>query len=62
MKASDIRPKTTMSSRASSAICARSFQPAFSESRRPTQKTARARQVRRDIARIKTVLGGKAVG
>ena len=26
------------------------------------QKTARARQVRRDIARIKTVLGEKAVG
>ncbi|HKH69501.1 MAG TPA: 50S ribosomal protein L29, partial [Reyranella sp.] len=26
------------------------------------QKTARARQVRRDIARIKTVLGEKAAG
>ena len=63
MKATDLRPKTNdqlkeeLGSLRKEAVNLR-FQKAGGQ----LGKTGRARQVRRDIARIKTVLGEKAAG
>jgi large subunit ribosomal protein L29 len=56
MKATDLRPKTNDQLKDELGnLRKEAFNLRF-------QKTARARQVRRDIARIKTVLGEKAAG
>jgi large subunit ribosomal protein L29 len=63
MKASDIRPKTKDELKSELGnLRKEAFNMRFQKAGGQLQKTARARQVRRDIARIKTVLGEKAVG
>ena len=61
MKATDLRPKTTDELKDELGnLRKEAFNLRFQKASGQLQKTARARQVRRDIARIKTVLGEKA--
>ena len=63
MKASDLRPKTKDQLKEELGnLRKEAFNLRFQKSSGQLQKTARERQVRRDIARIKTVLGEKAAG
>ena len=63
MEASDLRPKTKDELKTEMGnLRKEAFNLRFQKAGGQLQKTARARQVRRDIARIKTVLGEKAVG
>ena len=63
MKASDLRPKTRDQLKDEMVnLRKEAFNLRFQKSSGQLQKTARERQVRRDIARIKTVLGEKAAG
>ena len=63
MKAADVRNKTADELQTQLGnLHKEAFNLRFQKAGGQLQKTARARQVRRDIARIKTVLGEKAVG
>ena len=63
MKATDLRPKTNDQLKDELGnLRKEAFNLRFQKAGGQLQKTARARQVRRDIARIKTVLGEKAAG
>ena len=63
MKAADLRDKTPDQLRDQLASLKKeAFNLRFQKAGGQLQKTARARQVRRDIARIKTVQGEKAAG
>ena len=63
MKATDLRPKTHDQLKEELGnLRKEAFNLRFQKSSGQLQKTARERQVRRDIARIKTVLGEKAAG
>ena len=63
MKASDLRPKTKDELRGELGnLRKEAFNLRFQKAGGQLQKTARERHVRRDIARIKTVLGEKAAG
>ena len=63
MKASDLRPKTKDELKSEMGnLRKEAFNLRFQKAGGQLQKTARARHVRRDIARIKTVLGEKAAG
>jgi large subunit ribosomal protein L29 len=63
MKASDLRPRTNDQLKEELGnLRKEAFNLRFQKSSGQLQKTARERQVRRDIARIKTVLGEKAAG
>ena len=63
MKATDLRPKTKDELKSELGnLRKEAFNLRFRKAGGQLQKTARARQVRRDIARIKTVLGEKAAG
>ncbi len=63
MKASDLRPRTNDQLKEELGnLRKEAFNLRFQKSSGQLQKTARSRQVRRDIARIKTVLGEKAAG
>ena len=63
MKASDLRPKTNDQLKDElGKLRKEAFNLRFQKAGGQLQKTGRARQVRRDIARIKTVLGEKAAG
>ncbi len=63
MKASDLRPKTNDELKTELGnLRKEAFNLRFQKAGGQLQKTARARHVRRDIARIKTVQGEKAAG
>ena len=63
MKASDLRPRTNDQLKEElGSLRKEAFNLRFQKAGGQLQKTGRARQVRRDIARIKTVLGEKAAG
>jgi large subunit ribosomal protein L29 len=63
MKASDLRPRTQDQLKEELGnLRKEAFNLRFQKAGGQLAKTARARQVRRDIARIKTVLGEKAAG
>ena len=63
MKASDLRPRTNDQLKEELGnLRKEAFNLRFQKSSGQLQKTARERQVRRDIARIKTVQGEKAAG
>ena len=63
MKASDVRAKTADELKTQLGdLRKEAFNLRFQKAGGQLQKTARARQVRRDIARIKTVQGEKAAG
>ena len=63
MKASDLRPKTKDELKAELGnLRKEAFNLRFQKAGGQLQKTARARQVRRDIARIKTIAAEKAAG
>ena len=63
MKASDLRPRTNDQLKEELGnLRKEAFNLRFQKSSGQLQKTARERQVRRDIARIKTVLGEKQAG
>ena len=63
MKATDLRPKTDDELKNELGnLRKEAFNLRFQKAGGQLQKTSRARQVRRDIARIKTVLGEKAAG
>ena len=63
MKASDLRPKTQDQLKEELGnLRKEAFNLRFQKSGGQLGKTARVRQVRRDIARIKTVLAEKATG
>ena len=63
MKASDLRPKTQDELKEELGnLRKEAFNLRFQQASGQLDKTARVRQVRRDIARIKTVLGEKAAG
>jgi large subunit ribosomal protein L29 len=63
MKATDLRPKTNDQLKDELGNLRKvAFNLRFQKAGGQLQKTGRARQVRRDIARIKTVLGEKAAG
>ena len=63
MKASDLRPKTKDELKTELGNLRKEpFKRRFQKAGGQLQKTARARHVRRDIARIKTVQGEKAAG
>ena len=63
MKASDLRPKTKDELKTEMGnLRKEAFNLRFQKAGGQLQKTARARHVRRDIARIKTVQGEKAAG
>ena len=63
MKASDLRPKTSDQLKDELGnLRKEAFNLRFQKAGGQLQKTARARQVRRDIARITTVQGEKAAG
>ena len=63
MKANDLRPKTHDQLKEElGSLRKEAFNLRFQKAGGQLQKTGRARQVRRDIARIKTVLGEKAAG
>ena len=61
MKASDIRPKTADELKQQIEDLAKeAFNLRFQRASGQLENTARVRQVRRDIARIKTILGERA--
>ena len=61
MKASDLHPKTTDELKSELGnLRKEAFNLRFQKASGQLGKTARVRQVRRDIARIKTVLAAKA--
>ena len=61
MKATDLRPKTNDELKAElGSLRKEAFNLRFQKAGGQLGKTGRVRQVRRDIARIKTVLGEKA--
>jgi large subunit ribosomal protein L29 len=61
MKASDIRPKTADELRQQiEDLSKEAFNLRFQRASGQLENTARVRQVRRDIARIKTILGERA--
>ena len=61
MKASDIRPKTVDELRQQvEDLSKEAFNLRFQRASGQLENTARVRQVRRDIARIKTILGERA--
>jgi large subunit ribosomal protein L29 len=61
MKASDIRPKTADELKQQVEDLAKeAFNLRFQRASGQLENTARVRQVRRDIARIKTILGERA--
>jgi large subunit ribosomal protein L29 len=63
MKASDLRPKTGDQLKEELGnLRKEAFNLRFQKASGQLGKTGRVRQVRRDIARIKTVLGEKAAG
>ena len=63
MKATDLRPKTHDELKTElSNLRKEAFNLRFQKAGGQLGKTARVRQVRRDIARIKTVLGEKTAG
>ena len=63
MKAHDVRAKTDDELKAELEQLAKErFNLRFQKANGQLENTARVRQVRRDIARIKTVLGEKAAG
>ena len=63
MKASDLRPKTKDELKTELGnLRKEAFNLRFQKAGGQLQKNARARHVRRDIARIKTVQGEKAAG
>ncbi|HEY6983905.1 50S ribosomal protein L29 [Reyranella sp.] len=63
MKASDLRPKTRDQLKEELGnLRKEAFNLRFQKASGQLGKTGRVRQVRRDIARIKTVLGEKAAG
>ena len=63
MKASDLRPKTSDELKTELGnLRKEAFNLRFQKAGGQLAKTARARQVRRDIARSKTVQGEKAAG
>ena len=63
MKASDLRPKTKDELKGELGnLRKEALNLRFQKAGGQLQKTARERHVRRDIARIKTVLGEKAAG
>ncbi|WIM09688.1 50S ribosomal protein L29 [Enhydrobacter sp.] len=63
MKASDLRPRTTDQLKEELGnLRKEAFNLRFQKASGQLGKTGRVRQVRRDIARIKTVLGEKAAG
>jgi len=63
MKASDLRPRTNDQLKEELGnLRKEAFNLRFQKAGVHLRKTARARQVRRDIARIKTVQGEKAAG
>ena len=63
MKASDLRPKTGDQLKEElGSLRKEAFNLRFQKASGQLGKTGRVRQVRRDIARIKTVLGEKVAG
>ena len=63
MKASDLRPRTRDQLKEELGnLRKEAFNLRFQKASGQLGKTGRVRQVRRDIARIKTVLGEKAAG
>ena len=61
MKASDLRPKTKDELKAELGnLRKEAFNLRFQQATNQLENTARMRAVRRDVARIKTVLGQKA--
>jgi len=61
MKASDIRPKTSDELKQQiEDLSKEAFNLRFQRASGQLENTARVRQVRRDIARIKTILGERA--
>jgi large subunit ribosomal protein L29 len=61
MKASDIRPKTADELKQQiEDLSKEAFNLRFQRASGQLENTARVRQVRRDIARIKTILGERA--
>jgi large subunit ribosomal protein L29 len=61
MKASDIRPKTADELKQQiDDLSKEAFNLRFQRASGQLENTARVRQVRRDIARIKTILGERA--
>jgi large subunit ribosomal protein L29 len=63
MKTSDLRPKTNDQLKEELGnLRKEAFNRRFQKAGGQLGKTGRVRQVRRDIARIKTVLGEKAAG
>jgi large subunit ribosomal protein L29 len=61
MKASDIRPKTPDELKQQiEELAKEAFNLRFQRASGQLENTARVRQVRRDIARIKTILGERA--
>ena len=61
MKASDIRPKTSDElTQQIEDLSKEAFNLRFQRASGQLENTARVRQVRRDIARIKTILGERA--
>ena len=63
MKASDLRPRTRDQLKEElGSLRQEAFNLRFQKASGQLGKTGRVRQVRRDIARIKTVLGEKAAG
>jgi large subunit ribosomal protein L29 len=61
MKASDIRPKTVDELKQQiEDLSKEAFNLRFQRASGQLENTARVRQVRRDIARIKTILGERA--
>ena len=63
MKATDLRPKTQDQLKEElGSLRKEAFNLRFQKAGSQLGKTGRVRQVRRDIARIKTVLGEKAAG
>ncbi|HEU5095759.1 MAG TPA: 50S ribosomal protein L29 [Reyranella sp.] len=63
MKASDLRPRTRDQLKEElGSLRKEAFNLRFQKASGQLGKTGRVRQVRRDIARIKTVLGEKAAG